>query len=583
LTYFEDKRGHSAIPKFDEGFKDIQATFATFNEISKDFNIEFLDIKLFSLVKIDSDLNIFKPRNDNEPYTLTFPLDWSTDPFNDRNWCYQLHAWRMMDSLFFKYEESKNHNYLISCIDVMLDWENYTILQDKKTEMTWNDMATGLRALKIGYIINRLLIEDKHIEPDYIDNLIRLAKIHIEELINQKISLNNHGIFQVHGLMILSWILKDNKSMEYALKWMNILLKQQFYEEGFHSENSDDYHWFIFKTFDDILKFPVYQQNKDIATIILNATNCKAWTVFPNNQSLVIGDSSDSIRNVKIPTKNTDDYFVKFFKESGFFFVRSSFKTDSINASMLFLQTAYKNKSHRHADDFNILLYEFGKNILVDSGKYSYEEKSLQRLYCRSTYSHNCLQIDKKNYEYKGEYYYDSAVKEYDEKDGVFIVKTSLQRKDFEVLHDRLILYKPKEFLVVIDKMKSAIERSYNQIWHFHQDLEISKENNLFKTEINENNKMKIIPMVYKNDSFVINDNVKLIKGQTEPYMQGWRSLKYREMIPNYALENEVQAKNSLLVTKFLFNDNDISIDVLKNDLILKSDKLNIDLNIDVS
>jgi hypothetical protein len=250
---------------------------------------------------------------------------------------------------------------------------------------------------------------------------------------------------------------------------------------------------------------------------------------------------------------------------------------------MLFFQTAFKNNTHRHADDFNILLYEFGKNILVDSGQHSYDYNTEERKYIISTKAHNCILIDNIDYSVDSKCYYDSALKKHYKEDDIFIVKTSLQRKDFEVLHDRLILYKPKEFLVVIDKMKSAIERTYNQIWHFHQDLEISKENNLFKTEINKNNTMSIVPMIYKSGRFIINDNTKLIKGQTEPYMQGWRSLKYREMIPNYALENEINAKDCLLVTKFLFNDNDVSMDIIDNSLIIKSDKLNMDLDIDVS
>lgn len=31
------------------------------------------------------------------PWPFQLPLDWNVDPFRDRNWRYQLHAWRMLD------------------------------------------------------------------------------------------------------------------------------------------------------------------------------------------------------------------------------------------------------------------------------------------------------------------------------------------------------------------------------------------------------------------------------------------------------------------------------------------------------
>jgi hypothetical protein len=544
------------------------------------------DIKLFFFQNNNSDFKIFKPRNDSIAYPIKYPLDWSVNPFNDRNWCFQLHAWRMMDPLLIKYHKSKNIELLKQCLTIMQDWKEFTLDEENETKFTWYDMATGLRALKLAYFANEIFNTNTEfkISNVYKDTIIFLMKRHIDILSKQDIANNNHGVFQVHGLGMLSYIIDDKDNMQYALEKMNILIKNQFYDDGFHSENSDKYHIFVLNMFINIINFTLYQKDKVLLNVIKNAQEVLKFTIFPNKEPLLIGDTDYKIRKIDFDTsKSQDNVFMKFFEESGYLFIRSSFLTKNISDSMLFFQTAFKNNTHRHADDFNILLYEFGKNILVDSGQHSYDYNTEERKYIISTKAHNCILIDNIDYSVDSKCYYDSALKKHYKEDDIFIVKTSLQRKDFEVLHDRLILYKPKEFLVVIDKMKSAIERTYNQIWHFHQDLEISKENNLFKTEINENNKMKIIPMVYKNDSFVINDNTKLIKGQTEPYMQGWRSLKYREMIPNYALENEINAKDCLLVTKFLFNDNDVSMDIIDNSLIIKSDKLNMDLDIDVS
>jgi hypothetical protein len=211
------------------------------------------------------------------------------------------------------------------------------------------------------------------------------------------------------------------------------------------------------------------------------------------------------------------------------------------------------------------LLYEYGKNILVDAGKHSYEYSSKERQYVASTRAHNTVMIDGEDYKIDSKYYYESALELQEEKNGIFILKTSLQRKDIDVEHHRIILYKPTEFLIVVDSLSSQTKREYKQIWHFHEDLEITQEEKGFKTFIKDDIVMNIKPMVLSKGRFVTNQNVALIKGQTEPELQGWRSLKYKEMIPNYALENVISSKKSILMTQFTFNDVTVDIQVIED------------------
>ena len=509
------------------------------------------------------------------------PLNWDTDPYEDRNWCYQLHALRMLDSSFFNYDKDNNIKYLLDTLPIIEDWYQYSIVRANLTVMTWNDMATGLRALKIGYLINQLFRKENInlISEYYQDLLIKLAKIHLTELLSQQISLNNHGIFQAHGLVMLAWLLNDNNSVKYGLGHMHTLINQQFYTEGVHTENSDDYHWFIYKTFDSITKFEPYLNDTSIQKILKNADNYKPWTVFPNNQSLMIGDSGDSIRNrIKKPKDKKNKVITKYFKESGYLYVRSSFQTEAQNASMLFFQTAYKSKTHRHADDFNILLYEYGINILVDSGKYAYENNN-NRIYAVSTRAHNCLMIDNKDYDIKGRETYDSALVDNKFEESIYQIRTSINREKIGVRHDRILLYKPKEFLIVIDKLDSKKKRKYDQFWHFHQDLELVQKENTIFTNIDDKITMKIEPTIVNLDKFntkFSNDklDIKLIKGQTEPELQGWRSLKYKEMIENYALQNSIEAKKALLITKFIFNEKNLEYKNL--DIIVDNKENNI-------
>ncbi len=551
-----DERGHSAIPLYEEALEDIEKTFKIYSNR--------IDIGFFGFIKNESTLNEFKPRKDLPSYKLEFPLDWNIDPFNDRNWCFQLHAWRMIDNKLLEYEKSRGIKKIIDSLKIIADWENFTIKNENETFFTWYDMATGLRALKLAYMLNRIREDNlaEKIEEKQRYMLTNLAKIHIEKLKTQHISQNNHGVFQVHGLLMLSQHFSDIKSINYALNKMENLVKNQFYTDGFHTENSDEYHWFVFDIFEKYLSFDAYKKSQSIKETIKHAENIKKWTVFPNKKSLMTGDSSDTTRKVKFEctVEYKDDGTVfKFFKESGYVFVRSVFQTKAEEASMLFFQTAYRNNTHRHADDFNVLLYEYGLNILVDAGKYSYEYDTDQRKYVVSTRAHNTIMVDNMNYNLKECEFYESALKYCNEEKGIYTIKTSLHRKKLDVTHNRYIIYKPRYFLIVIDKLKSDRERKYDQFWHFHQDLEVVKSDRGFVTQINDKVAMQIEPYALKLGQSLERDdkvqNISLIKGQTEPELQGWRSLRYKELVENYALQNSIEANDALLVTKFLFCD----------------------------
>jgi len=582
LFRIENKSGKKLIIYL----KDLKFTYINDDNITSEkieeniivnFNKNDSNNSLFFLQSNQSTFETFIPRADSKAYKISYPLDWNINPFNDRNWCFQLHAWRMIDPLLLEYAKSRKIDLLNKCLVIINDWNKYTFEQKRETSFTWYDMATGLRALKLTYFANIIFNTplERKIDIKSKKNILFLLKKHIEVLKKQNIAMNNHGLFQLHGLIVSSSLIEDKEGVEYGLRKIDTLIENQFYCDGFHIENSDKYHGFVLNIFKRIIKFSEYQNDKKLLNIIDKALYAWQFTVFPNSDPLLIGDTDYKIRQIEFnKSDNPNKYFMKFFKDSGYLFVRSSFSTKSTYASMLFFQTAYKNMTHRHSDDFNILLYEYEKNILVDSGQYSYDKNSLEREYVLSTSAHNCLEIDNQDYERKKPLYYESALKEHLEKNSIFFLKTFLERKDFDIKHSRIIIYKPKKFLIVIDYLQSDSNHNYSQYWHFHQDLEIKKQNDIYLSKINKEITMYI-------DSYSINldnnlehiKNNKLYKGQKEPELQGWRSLKYKELIPNYALENNIKAKNSILITKFNFDNNlELKIEIhQKKNLFFKS------------
>jgi hypothetical protein len=241
---------------------------------------------------------------------------------------------------------------------------------------------------------------------------------------------------------------------------------------------------------------------------------------------------------------------ITHFKESGYTYIYE--KGD--RESMLFMDTAFLNRTHKHADFFNVLLYEYGMNILVDAGKYSYVKDNPFRQYCISTRAHNTVLINNEDYKLDRKYFFESKLILQDNIDGCYHLATSHQYDYLKTKHTRHIFYKPKEYLFVIDILNSENYQNYKQIFHLHQDLEILSSNNILETDINENIKMYINMNSFDIDKQFKHQNIHFDKG-AEGEIEGYRALGHNEAIENYVIYNEINGHNIILASMFSFKE----------------------------
>jgi len=527
-------------------------------------NLNSLDIKFYLLTFARySDSSRFKPRKDLDYFDIKLPLDWDIDPFNETNWKFQLHALRLLDRELTQYMESKEITILERIIEVVLDWKR-DIIDNKKNfdfnreenpdSFAWHDMATGLRALKISYIFEELIkLTKTKIEFDkYLDDFYLLVKLHIEALSKQDIAPTNHAIYQIHGLMMLLRLFPDDfenisQLKQQTEKNMIDIFYKQFFKEGIHKENSSRYHYLAIETFQKILSIDIYPDLDEIFIVLDKAkTNC-AYMHFPNLESLMTGDS-----DYKLVTKEKGEWIeegITLFEESGYTYIY-----EQEGASMLYLNTAFLNRTHKHADFFNVLFYEYGKNILVDAGKYSYVKDNPFRKYCISTRAHNTVLIDNQNYKLDRKYFFESKVVLSEKKAGYYHIKTLHEYPYLSnTIHERNIFYKPKEFLFVLDIMKSDEIKNFKQLFHLHQDLDLVKKDTYLYSQIQDNVAMYINMKSIEGKDNKLCKNISFNKG-IDGEIEGYRALGHNEVVENYVLVNEIDSAYAVMGSMFSFN-----------------------------
>jgi len=521
-----------------------------------------LDIKHYLLVrfKINNSYN-FKPRKDVKAHAINLPIDWDMDLFDDNNWIFQLHALRLLDNEIFEYFSTKDLNVLERIVEVILDWKrdivdtkkNFDFDREKdKDSFAWHDMATGLRAMKIAFVFEAIVkLNDSHPLKKYLNNLYELVTLHVKGLKTQKLASGNHAIFQVHGLMmLLRFFSVDDEGMselkKNTEKLMFKIFHQQFFKEGIHTENSVNYHYLGTEVFENILSKEIYPDSKEIFQILEKSKKNYAYMHFPNNETLLTGDSDYKVRKPRKEEEMQEG--ITYFKESGYAYVYE----ENDNPSMLFFDTAFLNRAHRHADFFNVLLYEYDKNILVDAGKYSYVKDNPFRQYCISTRAHNVVMINNEDYRLDRKYFFTSKLEKKEKRENHYHLKTAHYYESFETSHDRHIFYKPMEFLFVVDVLRSKDSKNYKQVFHVHQDLEVYSEDNFIKSKINDDITMSIKMKSLAIDENKIHKNITFSKG-TDGEIEGYRALGHNEVVENYVLVNEIVSSHVVMGSMFAF------------------------------
>ena len=113
--------------------------------------------------------------------------------------------------------------------------------------------------------------------------------------------------------------------------------------------------------------------------------------------------------------------------------------------------------------------------------------------------------------------------------------KFDFARGDFEsfigvegkVDHSRSLFYVRNNFWIVVDKVKTDRPRKIQALWHWHPDCDVTIEKGQISRTKNDRGNLQVIP-VGKTKW-----DVRLVKGQETPEIQGWYSKEYNTYEPN--------------------------------------------------
>lgn len=529
-------------------------------------------------------------------------IPWALNSQEERSWNFYVHCWDMLDSLLKAHAETGEAHFLIPSIRLVLDWAN-THSSSAVADMSpfaWYDMAVGLRAYRLAYILEAALsaeLIDRQQESQLWDCLLQHQAYLADDA--NIVFHNNHGYYQVAGQLAMGRrFAQKSKLMAQAVEQgrsrLKQMLAQQFATDGIHREHSPDYHRMVYDTLKAMISSGLVDDEETIA-FAERIEKALSWFVLPNQHIANFGDSdyrlmrrkpAEAERKWQTPEMQyvvtagksgqlPSERFAAF-SEGGYFVARklSDVAPQDFSKSSYLAQTAaFHSRTHKHADDLSFLWSDRGHDLLVDAGRYGYIGKAEQgselwlgghwytdpnRVYCESTRAHNTLEFDGVNYLRKGAKPYGSALKRWvEDESGIIAVETEC--KHFKsIRRSRLLVFKPSQWLLVFDWFHDNLGDAHNarQWFHLAPQLQLDSLDDGYVVSVpGSAQPLRVVSLLSGAQAS------RPYLGEDDP-QQGWWSAKERDIVPNYAFcFEQSQVESGVFATLFSFS-NQLTADV---------------------
>lgn len=485
--------------------------------------------------------------------------DWHyKGPNNDNEWAWLSNRHSQIDYLLKVYFETGNPGYA-EYIDLFL--RDFIIRSTpypgvKSNTSVWRGLEVAAR-IKVWSRIFYGLMNSEYLSPA--TKLLMLSSLPDHAHYSRNFhSGNNWLTMEISALATVATNFPEFKNsvewLIYSIETMTESMKDQVYPDGVQTELTSHYHnvslanFELFKEIWDMANQPLPKfYNETIEKMygyIAHAMRPDGHRILNNDGDR--GSDRERILNGAKKYNHAEWEYIAtngqsgtkpagqpsfFYPWAGHLISRSGFDA---GAHWSFFDIGPWGSGHQHNDKLHVSISAFGRDLLVDAGRFAYTGEVARkfRRYATGSQGHNVLLIDGKG-QAPGIPVTDKPVPE---NDCLITDNFDLAKGSFENFiglegfckHTRTLYYSRGNFWVVIDQVSTDRPRKIEALWHWHPECEVVVEGERVSTQNGKGN-LQIIPA--GNQKW----EIKTVKGQEEPEIQGWYSEEYNKYEPNIA------------------------------------------------
>lgn len=340
----------------------------------------------------------YKARPDCSPVKVETPMLWL---HKDSNVEFQMQSWRFLSAFWRRYLDNKDVSVLIEAVEIMSDW--LEVSKSSRSKYLWYDMAAGLRAMHIGFLLKCQKEFGLVFTDNYKKVVSSLYVSHKKFLENKKnITKGNHAIYQILGLRLMADANDDRSTEGYCVSQIKKLLSDSFDSNYVCTENSPFYHKYNVSLIGSIKPLFPNSLSRIVVDIQENGRRLVKWFTSPEGELYMIGDTEGKgealeERDVLESERLSDKLIFLDLQESGYQIIRTRPSVRKDKAEVLIFYGPSKSLVHAHAHHLSFILIANGIEIFTDPGKYTYENNEF-RSYFVGDASHSTLGLAGRNF-----------------------------------------------------------------------------------------------------------------------------------------------------------------------------------------
>jgi len=503
-----------------------------------------------------------------------------TGPDDDDEFGYGLNGHKYLPALYSVAQKTGETKYAKKFDHLLKDWIIHHPFPEKKDsvhlvwdpsipldyrdigEVEWRTLETGNR-LGVSWPQTFYGLQQKDAFTPA-TRLLMLSSLAMQCDFLQKLHKFGHNwtTMEMNGLALAGLAFPEFKNAStwatYAQDVMKNEINRQVYPDGLQSEISSKTQWVALNRF-ETLAVNFSKAGRDMSDDYLSRVeqmyDYLAYSMRPDGHQPLNNDSDrDDLKpriltaaekfgrpdwqwittNGKLGSSPTRNPSVTF-PWAGIHIMRNGWNRDS---DWSFFDAGPYGTGHQHRDMLHLSINAFGKDILVDGGRYTHKDyfnfdPSFWRGYFRSSYSHNVILVDG-NGQKEGPLRAESPLVEnqdfihaplYDYAFGTF--EDGFENIEGDVVHSRSVMYLKGKYWIVLDHFETDRPHNIQALWHYAPDNIVSIDG-IESVSSNKNApNLRIVPVGN------IPWDVEIIEGQEKPVIQGWYSSVFGEKVTN--------------------------------------------------
>jgi uncharacterized heparinase superfamily protein len=446
----------------------------------------------------------------NEVHQFNNKMDWKQNPSDDIEWLIMLHKGYYLVGLGKLFNETGDQKYLNKWIALTDSWiEQIDEPGFIATDVTGRRIQNWIYAFY--YFVGTKT--QSTISPDFLLRFLDSLHQQVDYLTENLSAARNHRTLELHAIFLAAVVFPEFSKAKSWLDFSKAAIADNaatdILSDGVHCELSTFYHHIVLK---NLLAMKRLAIANDIAMpdkfdkALCRALNFSMLIHKPDGQipSLSDGDTGSFYNLLKqgyefygkeqlayvfsqgkqgLPP----DDCVNSFPESGYYVLRSAWSGENEpfkDARYLVFDCGPLGAgNHGHLDLLNIEVAAFGRSLVVDPGRYTYEEsgETNWRVLFRSTRYHNTVEVDGKNqtrYQYngrKGKYHIQGAHPEVLASSSLsdnacHLLQGKVRSHEYSALHQRNIFFVSGEYWLISDILLD--HQSHQYVLRYHLSAE---------------------------------------------------------------------------------------------------------------